>query len=151
MHTQSYKADSGTCSKPWPLHIISIPLSCLVQRSNGARGCALVEAHWRKWRVQLHFNFYTAHQGAVVLDNVKFAAKQLKAQAATIEPDREGSSRGGTHANASTHIQEVDADSCLRSYVHTCGYTTHPPTCAHTYIFTISMRAISSESAGLNC
>lgn len=46
-HTQPCEADPHTLAhaqKLGPLHAISIPLRCLVQRSNGARSCALVKA-----------------------------------------------------------------------------------------------------------
>lgn len=91
----------------------------------------------------MSLHFYSTHQGTASLDNVKFAAKQLEAQAVTIEPDGENSLwwHAGKHVNtdtgAGTHTGAV-----------------HPPTCAQVHsvcIFTISMQAISSESAGVNC
>lgn len=87
MNARSYKADVGTPSKLWPLHVISIPLRCLVRRSNGARSCALVEADRGEVTGTTSLHFYSTHRGAASLDNVKFAAKQLEAQAVTIEPD----------------------------------------------------------------
>lgn len=52
----------------------------------------------------MSLHFYSTHQGAVSLDNVKFAAKQLEAQAVTIELDGENSLwwHAGKHVNTDT-------------------------------------------------
>lgn len=69
-------------------------------------------------------HFYSAHQGAVSLDNVKFGAKQLKAWAVTIGPDREGSYSGSMQATYSgTDIHSALLTHMGIQHIHPHGHT----------------------------
>lgn len=144
-HAQSYEADPNTLAlsqKLGLLHAISIPSRCLVRRSNGARS-----RRGRREEVTgtSSLSFYSTHQDAVSLDNVKFGAKQLKAGA--VGPDGEGSHMAACRR---THYTCRGMDVHPAPLTHSHGRAAHPPTWTRTRTFTISMQAISSESAGLN-
>lgn len=63
--------------------------------------------------------FHSAHQGAVSVDNVESGAKQLRAWAVTIRPDREGSYSGSMQAGTNSAMLTRVGIQYMRTHART--------------------------------